>query len=506
MPPKDKGGKKPGASDLCMAAANADIAKIRSFVNQGLKIDKGDYDKRTALHLASSEGKLPVVRRLVEELNAPLNGVDQWGGTALDDAIRCGHKPVCEFLIGKGAIIGKTAFAPDDAGILCQAGREGNVACLRGIVRRGVDINTADYDKRTAIHLAASEGKLKAIKVLIEELKADPNVADRFGGTPLDDAVRSGHKEVKKYLTEKGAGSGKGGAVSTSDAADLCSAAEKSDLNGLRNLVQNKGIDVNAGDYDLRTAIHLAAAEGLLPVLKCLFDELDANPNVVDRWGGTPLNDARGAGHAEVVAYLESMGGVIGKTALYTMDGTLMCDLAHSVDLEGLRGLVQTKVGTLQYQGVDVNTPNMDKRTALHIAAADGSLEACTCIIEELGANVNSVDRWNGTPLDDANQFGHAEVADYLRSKGGRSGKAPPPAPIVEEEVEEAPVEEEVVEDAGAAGGENAAEEVATQDGPGLFEMLCGAFCAPAKKTEESFDAVATEDAPPAEEEPPPES
>eukprot|EP00933_Yihiella_yeosuensis_P043271 TRINITY_DN38014_c0_g1_i1.p1 TRINITY_DN38014_c0_g1~~TRINITY_DN38014_c0_g1_i1.p1 ORF type:complete len:497 (+),score=121.79 TRINITY_DN38014_c0_g1_i1:70-1560(+) len=478
MPPKGAGGKKPGASDLCMAAANADIARIRSFVNSGLKIDKGDYDKRTALHLASSEGKLPVVRRLVEELNAPLNGVDQWGGTALDDAIRCGHKPVCEFLISKGAIIGKTAFAPDDAGILCQAGREGNLACLRGIVRRGVDINTPDYDKRTAIHLAASEGRLKAVKVLIEELKCDPNVADRFGGTPLDDAVRGGHKDVKKYLTSKNAASGKGGAVSTQDAADLCDAASKSDLDALRKLVMEKGIDVNAGDYDLRTAIHLAAAEGLLPVLKCLFDELDANPNVVDRWGGTPLNDARGAGHSEVAAYLESMGGLPGKTTLYSDDGNLMTDLAGANDSFAIKGLTMDKTGTLQQMGVDVNTPNNDKRTALHVAAADGLMETVVCLIEELNCNVNPVDRWNGTPLDDANQFGQEEVANYLRSKGGRSGKAPPPAPV-EEVVEEAPEELADQEAAGGVDGERIASQVATDvdENGGLFGWIFNSLC-----------------------------
>ena len=38
--------------------------------------------------------------------------------------------------------------------------------------QKGYDINVGDYDKRTAIHLACSEGNLKIVKVLIEELSA----------------------------------------------------------------------------------------------------------------------------------------------------------------------------------------------------------------------------------------------------------------------------------------------------------------------------------------------
>ncbi|CAE8736524.1 unnamed protein product, partial [Polarella glacialis] len=316
-----------------------DIAGLRKLVNEGkLKIDKADYDKRTALHLACSEGKLPVVRRLVEELGSEINVVDQWGGTPLDDAIRCGFKPVCEFLVSKGGIIGKTAFAADDAGILCEAGAKGNLNCLRGLARRKVDMNLADYDKRTAIHLASSEGKLKAVKCLIEELKADPNVYDRFGGTPLDDAQRHGHKETVAYLKSQGAVSGKGGTVSTQDAADLCDAASSGDLDKLRAIVK-KGIDANSGDYDLRTAIHLAAAEGLVQVLKCLFDELEGNPNVVDRWGGTPLDDAKRAGKKEVIEYLESKGAVPGKFTMFSDNALITTNAAGKNDLATLRGI-----------------------------------------------------------------------------------------------------------------------------------------------------------------------
>eukprot|EP00440_Ansanella_granifera_P035648 gb/GFBE01038670.1/.p1 GENE.gb/GFBE01038670.1/~~gb/GFBE01038670.1/.p1 ORF type:complete len:603 (+),score=127.75 gb/GFBE01038670.1/:1-1809(+) len=413
MGKKDKGDKGPGVSDLCIAAAAGNIGQIRAIIKEGVKIDKGDYSKRTALHLACAEGKLPVVRRLVDELHAKTNVVDSWGGTPLDDALRAGHQAISDFLLSKGAPVGKNAIAADDAGVLCMAGFQGNVGCIQGLKRRGVDVNTGDYDKRTAIHLAASEGRLEAVKCLVA-LKADLDPADRFGGTPLDDATRSNHREVMNYLKSKGASSGKGQAVSTQDAADLCDAASTANLDKLREIVK-RGVNANAGDYDGRTAIHLAAAEGLKEVLVCLFDELEGNPNVVDRWGGTPYDDARRAGHKEVVDYLASKGAVRGKTSLHTQDAQLLIDAVMKEDQVCVRGL--------KFQNVDMNTKNSDKRTCLHIAAAEGKLDMVKFLIEEGEAEVNPKDRWSKTPYDDAVFFEHSDVISYLEEKGGESGR-----------------------------------------------------------------------------------
>lgn len=49
---------------------------------------------------------------------------------------------------------------------------------------------------------------------------------------------------------------------------------------------------MNAGDYDKRTCLHLAAGAGELEIVKFLIGE-GANVNPRDRWGATPLNDAK---------------------------------------------------------------------------------------------------------------------------------------------------------------------------------------------------------------------
>ena len=72
----------------------------------------------------------------------------------------------------------------------------------------------------------------------------------------------------------------------------------------------NQGIDLNKGDYDQRTPVHLAAADGNIDVLKFLIETVNVDFNPRDRWGSTPLNDAK---LPEVREYLESIGAERGK-------------------------------------------------------------------------------------------------------------------------------------------------------------------------------------------------
>ena len=67
------------------------------------------------------------------------------------------------------------------------------------LVASGTDLNEGDYDLRTGIHLAASEGHVEAVKFFIEH-KANLSPKDRWGGTPLADALREKHTAVAALL------------------------------------------------------------------------------------------------------------------------------------------------------------------------------------------------------------------------------------------------------------------------------------------------------------------
>ena len=83
--------------------------------------------------------------------------------------------------------------------LACFAASQGDLNELRGLRSRGVDLNEADYDGRTPIHLAASEGHLNVIEYFVAN-GYNLTPVDRWGGTPLEDAITHQHKAVVNML------------------------------------------------------------------------------------------------------------------------------------------------------------------------------------------------------------------------------------------------------------------------------------------------------------------
>lgn len=65
-----------------------------------------------------------------------------------------------------------------------------------------MDMEQRDYDSRTALHVAAAEGHAEVVRFLLEACKVNPVPKDRWGNTPMDEAIHFGHHDVVTILQD----------------------------------------------------------------------------------------------------------------------------------------------------------------------------------------------------------------------------------------------------------------------------------------------------------------
>ena len=195
-------------------------------------------------------------------------------------------------------------------------------------------------------------------------------------------------------------------------AALMCDAASRSE-NSIERLLL-KGIDINISDYDKRAALHIAADNGDLSIVKYLVKK-GATVDIADRWGNTPYSGAVQKGFAEVAHFLKTSGA---KNITQNNDygAARLCAAAGSGDLAKLQHTI--------HGGVAADASDYTDRGALHVAAKEGhmSVSKC-CLVEEAGVSVNVQDRCGTTPLTGAEEAVEilVEFCNYLNTLFGYS-------------------------------------------------------------------------------------
>ncbi|XP_066480279.1 60 kDa lysophospholipase-like [Tiliqua scincoides] len=150
--------------------------------------------------------------------------------------------------------------------LACAAAKTGDVDALKAIEEMGGCVNCEDYDSRTPLHVASSEGHVQLTEYLLKN-GASVYAKDRYGATPLMNAIKFRHMEVIQLLQKTGAHLSSEELESAG--TNLCILAAKGDLDGLMAW-HLAGVDMEQTDYGGRTPLQVADSTKNTQVLEFL--------------------------------------------------------------------------------------------------------------------------------------------------------------------------------------------------------------------------------------------
>jgi ankyrin repeat protein len=226
---------------------------------------------------------------------------------------------------------------------LIGAAKAGDVAAVRALVGRRVDVNAAEPDGSTALHWAAETGNT-AIADLLIAAGANINATTRFKVTPLSLAAANGHAGVIERLIKAGADPN---GTSREGQTALMSAARNGKLDALRVLLRS-GAKVNAVEpFKGQTALMWAAGLGNTDAAALLV-EFGADLKLKSKGGFTAFLLAVLDNRMETVDRLLKLGASIEDKA---PDGTTALNMAIVNAYYDLAALLVNR-------GADVNAPD----------------------------------------------------------------------------------------------------------------------------------------------------
>ncbi|KAK9697777.1 hypothetical protein RND81_08G060700 [Saponaria officinalis] len=186
---------------------------------------------------------------------------------------------------------------------LCFAALRRDDQLMLRLLKRGLDPNESENSGRTALHIAASNGSEKCVRLLLD-YGADPNCRDQEGSTPLWAAMQGGHETVVKKLRESGAN------IQAGEVGQYaCTATEQNNINLLKKIAQLDGnVTLPTAKYNGGTALHMAVTEGNIEIVEYLLEQ-GADVDMPDNQGWSSRDLAEQQAQEHIITLFETKAG-----------------------------------------------------------------------------------------------------------------------------------------------------------------------------------------------------
>ena len=149
---------------LRQAATDGNLARVETFLNQGVDIHAADAKGTTPLFLAAQHGHQHIVARLLEQ-GAAVNHARQDGVTPLFVAARQGHRDIVALFLNKGANVNAQSGVGGVTLLHVSAYRNDH-ALVTLLLQHGADKNARMNSGERPIDLARQQGYTTLIPLL----------------------------------------------------------------------------------------------------------------------------------------------------------------------------------------------------------------------------------------------------------------------------------------------------------------------------------------------------
>ncbi|KAL5092097.1 hypothetical protein Trisim1_001988 [Trichoderma cf. simile WF8] len=365
------------------------------------------------------------------------------GKTPLQHAAQNGHAAIVDYLLSKAQADVNAKAGGESSSPVLLATEGGYRTVVQHLLHFGADIagRPSEGQRSTALHVAAERGHEGIVRLLVDHLAvAKPQPAggeqgstteesiinidaqNQLGQSPLILACIEGHIAVALILLDRGADvtrtddSGNTAlyyattpnskslseeiikrAAALNDFADIGDVFLRSAKHGIINVARIciasaakvHGVPLkNFSDGDKQTALHIAAREGHDDIVSLLL-EADAMLDEVDDHGQTPLTVAALAGKIAIVQTLLDAGAdPLQKNA---EEETIVAQVAY----KNCSSVYASIVDILINKGVDPNSVDYSRHTALHWAAAADKADVVECLLRHKARLVKDIQLWN---------------------------------------------------------------------------------------------------------------
>ena len=335
--------------------------------------------------------------------------------------------------------------------LLCSFTHQNDLINLKTLLNKGANVNSTDYDLRTALHIASCDGNIEFCRLLIKKFRANVNAADDFGGTPLYDAFSHGNFHLIPFVYSQG---GRMPQTKTKELIYyLCAFSFEGNLEAVQYLLAC-GVNPNLTDHYGRTPLHLAVCGNHLNIVKYLIEIANASVLIGDQYGHTPIDEATNLSDRTILAFFQYERNYLFKEKrkdprikvkkiseeeeedeeeeMFDDDDSvednpknvedsllpaIFCMAASEGNIRQMASILQ------QFPQFRIDSVDYDYRSAAHVAAAEGQLISVRflydyCYSKNFHLNwINREDRWGRTPIEEAFRREHYHVVSYLQER-----------------------------------------------------------------------------------------